>query len=230
MDPKKVIITTEQKIKKLENLIKKQKNLINNLKGKTLELNNEINQLKDEKSKYILKIIELNNIKSNNLSKLNKFKSWIFRNFKFMFIFVFSLFIYDNTNSSTLNTSVIANNTNEFSEENLMFLFDSLQINHPEIALAQIKLETANYSSNIYKENNNLFGMKLPKIRNTTAIGENRGHAKFENWKQSVIDYKLWQENMISNKSSEKEYLTFLSNNYAEDENYAKKLKKIMQI
>jgi len=46
-----------------------------------------------------------------------------------------------------------------------------------KLITAQAGFETGNFTSVIFKENNNLFGMKLPKVRKTTAIGENRGHA-----------------------------------------------------
>ena len=36
--------------------------------------------------------------------------------------------------------------------------------------------------------------MKMPKQRKTTAIGVNRGHSKYKNWKDSVKDYKFWQD------------------------------------
>ena len=38
---------------------------------------------------------------------------------------------------------------------------------------AQAAHETGNFTSKIFKENNNLFGMKKPAVRKTYAIGEN---------------------------------------------------------
>ncbi len=35
--------------------------------------------------------------------------------------------------------------------------------------------ETDNWKSQVYKDNHNLFGMRLPVIRNTTAIGDTDG-------------------------------------------------------
>jgi hypothetical protein len=52
--------------------------------------------------------------------------------------------------------------------------------------------ETGVFSSNIYLENNNLFGMKLPTIRETRATGENRGHATFASLEDSVKDLELY--------------------------------------
>lgn len=63
----------------------------------------------------------------------------------------------------------------------------------PELAkfiVAQSAFETGNYSSPIFHENNNLFGMKEPKQRKTTAIGTNRSHAVYTSISDSVIDYR----------------------------------------
>jgi hypothetical protein len=51
--------------------------------------------------------------------------------------------------------------------------------------------ETAGWTSDIYKENHNLFGMRLPS-KNTTAIGENRGHAVFKDDAGSAKDLLLY--------------------------------------
>lgn len=61
-----------------------------------------------------------------------------------------------------------------------------------KLITAQAGFETGNFTSVIFKENNNLFGMKLPKVRKTTAIGENRGHAVYRTIEDSVKDYWLY--------------------------------------
>lgn len=52
--------------------------------------------------------------------------------------------------------------------------------------------ETGGFTSPIFRENNNFFGMKRPTIRQTTAIGENRGHAVFASLEKSVEDILLY--------------------------------------
>lgn len=83
--------------------------------------------------------------------------------------------------------------TSTFNEIMLLRALSDL-VEHPEIVYAQAILETGSFSSNIFKENNNLFGMKTPRVRPTTAIGTHRGHAKYKSWQDSVRDYALWQE------------------------------------
>lgn len=57
---------------------------------------------------------------------------------------------------------------------------------------AQTILETGNFTSRIYKSNNNLFGMKMPKHRPTTALFEQHKHAFYATAKESVADFLIW--------------------------------------
>jgi len=52
--------------------------------------------------------------------------------------------------------------------------------------------ETGDFTSPIYRINNNLFGMKVPKLRETTALYEKNGHAVYSTTKESVKDYYLY--------------------------------------
>jgi hypothetical protein len=75
-------------------------------------------------------------------------------------------------------------------------------IAHPDIVFAQARIETGNFTSNIYKENHNLFGMKVPTKRpHDLVIGKNRGHSQYANWKDSIADYKVWQNYMKTSKT-----------------------------
>lgn len=56
-------------------------------------------------------------------------------------------------------------------------------------AVAVSAFETADWTSEIYRKNHNLFGMRLPTIRKTTATGENLNHATYRNGISSAIDY-----------------------------------------
>jgi hypothetical protein len=99
-------------------------------------------------------------------------------------------------------------------------------IEYPEIVFRQAELETGNFTSEIFCNANNLFGMKLARVRETTAIGEFNGHARYNNWIDSVKDYRLWQLYYINTGHDISDYLAFLLYvNYATDENYINKLK-----
>lgn len=117
----------------------------------------------------------------------------------------------------------------EFSEKALVSLMKELKIKYPEVALSQARLETGNFTSAIFKENHNLFGMKMAEIRPTSAIGINRGHALYTNWKQSVIDYALFQSFIISklktvNKDS---YRAHIQKYYSETSDYLVRMDRV---
>ena len=74
---------------------------------------------------------------------------------------------------------------------------------HIEQIYKHAQSESGNFKSKVFKENNNTFGMRLPRRRTTTAIGKNRGYAIYTDWYDSVYDYWLWYERkpIASNQS-----------------------------
>ena len=100
-----------------------------------------------------------------------------------------------------------------------------LNIQHPEVVLRQARIESGNFKSRVFLENNNMFGMKIPNKRPNMVSGSNRGYAVYSNWQESVIDYALYQVYSGKNLSKE-DYIKMLNNNYAEDTEYLNKLTK----
>ena len=115
---------------------------------------------------------------------------------------------------------------NQFSESSMINLAKSLGVKYIDIMVAQARIETGWYKSKIFIHNNNLFGMKLPERRLTTAIGSDRGHAQYISWQQSVADYKLWQSKVLIKNKSRRKYLSYIGRTYAEDSNYINLIKK----
>jgi len=52
--------------------------------------------------------------------------------------------------------------------------------------------ETGGWTSEVYKSNNNMFGMKQPEQRDTTSEGEKNGYASYKNEMDSILDLLLW--------------------------------------
>ncbi|WP_026210404.1 glucosaminidase domain-containing protein [Flexithrix dorotheae] len=68
-----------------------------------------------------------------------------------------------------------------------------------KVVYAQAALETGWFTSGVFKENNNLFGMRHPSQRKTTSKGVGRGEdqhgqAIYGSWWASIYDYFLRQE------------------------------------
>jgi uncharacterized FlgJ-related protein len=103
-------------------------------------------------------------------------------------------------------------------------------IEFPDVAFAQAVLESGYFKSKISLTNSNLFGMRLPKKRPTTATGEMRGFSVYESWHGSVEDYKLYQERILKNgEISRDEYLNKLNRSYAFNSLYSKKISSIIK-
>ena len=124
---------------------------------------------------------------------------------------------------------VLEEDSNTFSQDALVEELKRLNVRFPHIVLAQAILETGYYESRIYNENNNLFGMKQARARATTALGTQLGHAYYNDWKESVVDYALYQAAYLNKLRTEKKYLSYLDRNYAEAKNYDKALVQIIE-
>lgn len=116
-----------------------------------------------------------------------------------------------------------------FSEEKLISLINELNIKFPHIVLAQAKVESGNYTSKIFRENHNLFGMKEARVRIHTAQGTQFNHAYYNIWRESVYDYAFYQCRYLSNINTEDEYLSYLGQSYAEATNYVSILKTMIK-
>lgn len=108
---------------------------------------------------------------------------------------------------------------NLFSEKDLKLEISKYNFKFPEIIYAQAILETGNFKSKVFIENNNLFGMKQAGRRVTTALGTENSHAFYKNWKESVSDRALFESAYLRNLSRE-EYMRYLKLNYAEIKDY----------
>lgn len=115
-----------------------------------------------------------------------------------------------------------------FTKENLMIVIKKYGIRFPDIVMAQAELETGHFTSRSFTRYNNLFGMKMAKSRLTVATGERYGHARYDHWTYSVMDYALFQSTFARKIRTRKGYMRYLGRNYASDERYIDKLTKLL--
>lgn len=104
----------------------------------------------------------------------------------------------------------------ELNDSILYLALVHFEIKEPKIVLAQAKLESGNYTSSLFKENNNFLGLYNSKKKK---------YFKFDHWSECILAYK----SMIEYKYREGEdYYQFLKRiGYAEDPNYTAKVKRI---
>lgn len=151
-------------------------------------------------------------------------------------IITFSIFISATTIHKLDNVKFVSQETraiilkehNEFSREKLKEYVLELNIRYPHIVLAQAEIETGGFTSKIFKENHNLFGMRQATVRPTTCKGTECGHAYYNTWRESVLDYAMYSASYLKDIHTEKQYLEYLGQNYAEDPNYVSKIKQII--
>jgi hypothetical protein len=120
-------------------------------------------------------------------------------------------------------------NLYKFNWENVCFWVDYYKIKHPDIVKGQILLETNYLTSEVCRYNHNLFGMKLPiNKKGRKGIGLYKNHAVYNNYIESIEDYKIWQDRYY--KYNE-DYYKFLKRiGYAKDDRYILKLKHIVKV
>ena len=140
----------------------------------------------------------------------------------------FSTVVISNRAQKTY-TQIMFDISDPFTEDKVKQYLKDLNVKYPEVALAQMKLESANGTSSMFRENNNLFGMKLPKKRPTTALGEKNNHSFYSHWRQSVIDYAMWQAFVMDpeNIDTEGDWISYLDKMYSEDGSYGRKITTI---
>ena len=152
-----------------------------------------------------------------------------------LFLFTLSLLIYltfrvgHTIGNKGINAPTIPKNKTEyekelfiidtlktFSEQNLVDYLLELNIKFPDIVFSQARYETGNFKSLVFRENINLFGMKVAVSRATTNKGEQHNHAIFDTWQMSVLDYSLWQNAYGRKFKTRESYMQYLKDVYAE--------------
>jgi len=122
-------------------------------------------------------------------------------------------------------------NYTKLNEKNILFWCDYFKVKFQNIVLAQMKLESGNFTSDLSTIHNNLSGMKKARVRNTTAIYETKtGFSGYSNYIEHIRDIKMWQDyNRIDTIKTGEDYINYISRVYATDKNYKEKLYKILK-
>jgi uncharacterized FlgJ-related protein len=122
---------------------------------------------------------------------------------------------------------IVIQENDKFTKEKFKEYLLQLNIKFPHIVYAQAVLETGNFNSKIFTANHNLFGMKEARVRATTNLGSELGHAIYGHWRESVVDYALFQCAFLTKIKTEEGYYQYLKENYAEAPNYVAKVREL---
>lgn len=114
----------------------------------------------------------------------------------------------------------------DLTEGHLKFAMQYCGVKHADIVYGQACLETGNFTSELCNTYNNLFGMRLARIRQTTALGATpNNYASYRSWYDSVKDVALFQQWYQEKGRDLTDYIKFLASiGYAEDPIYLNKL------
>lgn len=121
------------------------------------------------------------------------------------------------------------NKKDEFSEKKLRKYLKELNVKYIDVVVAQAKLESNDFQSNIFKQNHNLFGMKLAVARSSTSHSEFSSHAVYKSWRESVLDYAMFQNTIIHKCKTVKQYKAYIQRNYSHTSTYMQRVEKIIR-
>jgi len=181
-----------------------------------------------------MKIFKYNK-KTLNFESIKSYKLWLSIISALLILFLIgwasgtNKYIINKIVNKTEITDTLVVHGQKFSEEALVELLKDCHVKFPYIVLAQAKLESGNFTSKLFKNNNNMFGMRKARQRVTTAQGEKNEYAYYRDWIDCVYDYAMWSTCATSGLSTENDYFNKLSERYAEDSTYVIKLKDIIK-
>lgn len=116
-------------------------------------------------------------------------------------------------------------------DENVTIYLSKLHLKHPHIVWQQTVLESTHYTSPYYKMYNNVTGMHACSGRPSTGTGADPIMASYGTWKESLIDYAIWQAAYAANIDSDEDYYYFLDRVYCttivNGQTYSQRLKQI---
>lgn len=119
--------------------------------------------------------------------------------------------------SEDINDSILYNYLNEINAW------------YPDILLAQAKVESASYTSTVFKKAYNLYGMKQVNSRFHCQTSSYNSYGGYDSWKLSVLDRVLWDLFIFDSiKPQRDEYLRALRN-YAESRDYINIIQKTIK-
>lgn len=115
----------------------------------------------------------------------------------------------------------------EFSEQKLKEYILELNLKYPEVILAQAKLESGNFTSRAFREQNNLFGLHVARQRPTLAKKGRGKLAHYNSWRDSVVDYAFLVADRMRKLNTRDAYFRYLDANY-DVPGYSSKLLKFI--
>lgn len=121
--------------------------------------------------------------------------------------------------SAIISASPATDNEDLATADEVKDYIEEIGIRYPEIVYYQFVQESGRGTSRLAREANNLFGMKKHMRKESLAIGYTKsGFAVYRSWKDSIVDYLIWQLKYTAKIKSKKDYLKYLRSIYSNNE------------
>jgi uncharacterized FlgJ-related protein len=161
--------------------------------------------------------------------KTNKMRTLLLIIFSMFFLTAYSP---ENTVNTAIDARLMKIKYIEYSAFTPELFYEYMQlidVQQVKFSYAMAKLETGNFTSFLFENNCNLFGMRHPNVRPTLSRASIYEHAFYSHWTESVRDYKLWQDYMQSHNYDLSDYPAFLKKaGYSVNTGYVKLVKQLM--
>lgn len=97
-------------------------------------------------------------------------------------------------------------------------LLNYFDIKYPNVVEAQARLESAHFTSDVFYNNHNMFGL--------SRAGK---YYKFKHWWESIIAYRFMVQDRYDGEDNDTAYLNWICTFYAEDTLYRQKILAVMK-
>jgi hypothetical protein len=125
---------------------------------------------------------------------------------------------------------VLTPKAEQCTDENVKAYIERLHLKFSKIVYQQVMLESGNLKSPAFRELHNLVGMQVSSGRQGPGKDVGQRFASYDNWKESLVDYAIWQAMYTGDIKTEEDYYYFLDKVYCEPTPgtpYSSRLKQI---
>lgn len=140
--------------------------------------------------------------------------------FILLFCFTFMSFHVEEQKQEQTNIEKVCDTSflasNELNDSILYLALIYYEVKHPKTVLAQAKLESGNYTSNLCAEGNNFLGLYNSRRKE---------FFRFDHWTDCIIAYKEMVEYKLLDKENYYDFLERIG--YAEASNYVQVVKQV---
>jgi hypothetical protein len=113
---------------------------------------------------------------------------------------------------------IINHNQEKCTPENVKAYIEELNLKYPDVVYQQVMLESNWLRSSLTKTHNNIICMANATLRPTLGHNVGTRFASYNNWKECLVDYAIWQAAYSKGITTKEDYYSLLDNIYCPSE------------